>query len=503
MKRAMNKLRIAIGLLMFEGNSQSPVLTTLDDFSNIMLAEGNDVIDIAKGTRTEISGALEILEHFDVEIVPLIAAYGSAGGRVTKEAFQNLHAMLRKRLLNSGSIDGIYLALHGAFITENENDIDGLILEDVRSNVGNIPIAVSLDLHANVTRKMATNADFMIGYRHYPHDDAFDTGRRTAGLLLRTLKREVRPVMRVRRSPMIVACQNQNTKGNAPLAEIHAKMRCLEYAGEILAASYFPVQHGFDFSDMSYATVVVSDNDLEIADRAALDLARDAWNRRHAFDVPTVRPEVAIAKGLALQGQPIVLSDASDTIGGGASGDSAFMLNELLSHAGDVPSTMIIIDPDTVAAAKELKKGQVFNIAIGNKHSGIYGKPIEVEATLYDFIEDCRFKYVGGCSEGVEGLMGATAVLKIGAVTVVVPSLPTYEHADEQFRAAGVNPADFKFVVVKNPMNYQQAFAFAPSLFDLDTPGPTTCYIREPQWKHLDRPIYPIDDNFEPHFEGF
>ncbi len=503
MKFGKRPLRIAVGMLLFEGNSQSPVVTTIDDFKQIMLAKGPSVLEVVHGTQTELAGALEVFSLFEVTPVPLIAANGNAGGLVSRTAYEQLHAMLRESLASAGDLDAVYLALHGAFITENENDVDGVILEDVRAIIGDTPLAVSLDLHANITKKMAANADFFIGYRHYPHDDAFDTGRRTAGLLLRMLKGEIRPVMRVCRTPMIVACQNQNTKGKAPLAEIHAMARGFEYAGTILAASYFPVQHGFDFPDMSYATVVVTDNNPETADQIARYLAKAAWERRQAFDVATVRPEEAIKRGLAMDAQPIVLSDASDTVGGGAAGDSAYMLKMLLEHAPNVSAAIVVVDPETASIARSFEVGTTLKVHLGNKHSPIYGPPIEVNAILTRFIEDARFSCTGGCSEGVVSVMGDTAVLQIGGVTVVVPSLPTYEYADEQFRTVGLNLDKFKFIVVKNPMNYQQAFHHAPALFDLDTPGPTTCMIRYPQWKHLDRPIYPLDDDFEPRFDTF
>lgn len=99
--------------------------------------------------------------------------------------------------------------------------------------------------------------------------------------------------------------------------------------------------------------------------------------------------------------------------------------------------------------------------------------------------------------------MGPTAVLEVKGVNIVVASYPTYEQAGEQFVAAGIDPWQYKFVVVKNPMNFQKAFEKAPVHYHLDTSGPTTCRINEAQWKHLDRPIYPLDDGFEPVFEGF
>ncbi|MBW2062970.1 MAG: M81 family metallopeptidase, partial [Deltaproteobacteria bacterium] len=288
-----------------------------------------------------------------------------------------------------------------------------------------------------------------------------------------------------------------------PLVELHARARAWEYAGEILAASYFPVQHGLDFPEASYATVVITNNDPETADRIALELAKAAWERRHEFDVSTLSPEEAIAKGLKIEGEPIVLSEASDCVGGGASGDSAIVLKALLEFAGGIPAAIMIVDPETVQAARDAGIGGRFQARIGNKHSAVYGEPVKAEAEVLRLYKDCRFTYSSGPAGGFEGRMGPTALLQVGSVQVIVPSLPTYEYADEQFIAVGVQPRNCKFVIVKNPMNFQQAFAYAPALISLDTPGPTTCHVREPLWKNLDRPIYPIDDDFTPIFQGF
>ncbi|MBT4483286.1 MAG: M81 family metallopeptidase, partial [Candidatus Latescibacteria bacterium] len=269
------------------------------------------------------------------------------------------------------------------------------------------------------------------------------------------------------------------------------------------AASYFPVQHGFDFPGVSYATVVITDNDPVTADRVALELAEAVWDRRHEFDVSTLTPEKAIANGLGIDGGPIILSEASDNVGGGASGDSAIVLKALLEYAKDSISAIMIVDPETVEQAKQAGIGNKFQAHIGNKHSSAYGNPLEVEAEVRGLLDDCRFIYCAGSAGGYEGRMGSTALLQVGPVQVVIPSLPTYEHADEQFLAAGVQPRDCKFVVVKNPMNFQQAFMYAPALISLDTPGPTSCDIREPLWNNLDRPIYPLDNDFTPVFQGF
>ena len=427
-----NKLRIAVGGLTFEGNSLSPVVADYRTCERFLLKQGEELVRDLAGKGTEMSGALYTLGlSEEVEVIPLIDADLGSAGRVDRGAYERLRGMLLDRLRAAAPIDGLYLRLHGAFVVEGENDIEGGLLKDARRLVGeDVPIAVSLDLHGNITPEMAAHATFMIGYRHYPHDDCFDTGRRTVGLLLQTLRGRIDPVMRVRKVPLLAGCQNQRTKGHGPLVDLHAKARAREATGEVLAASYFPVQHGLDFSGTSFGVVAVSDGDPEAADRVALELARDVWDRRHDFDVPTLTPEAAISRGLATDAKPIVLSEGSDCVGGGAYGDSTIVLKALLEHAGGASACILIVDPETVGAAKRTGVGGNLSVRIGNKHSAWYGRPLAVEAKVVGLLSG-RFTYATGCYEGLEADMGPSALLEVGGVKVVVSSQPTYEQAAE------------------------------------------------------------------------
>jgi microcystin degradation protein MlrC len=102
--------------------------------------------------------------------------------------------------------------------------------------------------------------------------------------------------------------------------------------------------------------------------------------------------------------------------------------------------------------------------------------------------------------EGVEAQMGPTAVLRAGEVLVLVSSLSAYEYGDEAFAANGIDVRKQKFVVVKNPMNYQKAYADAAAQYILDTPGPTTPNLASLPWARLDRPTFPLDTGFRPTF---
>jgi microcystin degradation protein MlrC len=495
----MSRLRVAVGALLFEGNTLSPVVTGRADFASKYLASGDEIPARLAATNTEVGGALEVLRGADVEIVPLIATHGGAGGRVSARCYVELRDELLERLRAAGKLSGVYLALHGAFIAEGTDDAEGEILAAAAAIVGrDVPIAVSCDLHGHITPEMVRHACILIGYREYPHDDTRETGARAATLLLRTLRGQIRPVTRLRRAPMILPAQKQRTKGAGPMQEIIAIARGREADGSVLAASYFCVQPWLDLPGVGVTGVAVADGDPAAADRVAEEIAATFWRKRREFLVPTETPAAAIRKGRALAGGPVVLADSADCVGGGAAGDSAVVLRALLDHGGGESAAIHIVDPEAVAAAKAAGVGARLQARIGNRMGSAGGPPVEVSGVVERYEPEARFRYSGGLMGGVEASMGAAAVLRVGAIRVLLTSLSSYEYADEHFEALGIEARKAKFVVVKNPMNYQQAYAGAPAMFVLDTPGPTTCNLASVAWRRLDRPCFPMEDGFEP-----
>ena len=496
----MSRKRIALGALLFEGNTLSPVVTERQDFASKYLASGDAIAPALAGTNTEIGGALEVFGPAGVDIVPLIATHGGAGGRVSARCYAGLRDELLERLRAAGKVDGVYLALHGSFIAQGIDDVEGEILQATRAIVGpDVPIAVSCDLHAHVTAEMLRHACILVGYRQYPHDDTRETGARVAGLLLRTLSGQIKPVTRLCRAPMILPAQRQRTKGNGPMQEIVAIARGREEDGTVLASSYFCVQPWLDIPGIGVSGVAVADGDPAKADRVAREIAEGFWRKRREFLVPTETPVAAIQRGLTIPGGPVVLADAADCVGGGAAGDSAVVLRALLDHAPDQPAAIHIVDAKTAAAARKAGVGSSLRARLG--HSiGRDAAPVEADMRVERVEADARFRYSGGLMGGVEASLGPTALLSIGPIKVVCSSLSAYEYADEQFTALGIDTRKLKFVVVKNPMNYQQAYAGAPAMIVLDTPGPTPSNLASVGWQRLTRPCFPVDDEFEPVF---
>jgi len=171
----------------------------------------------------------------------------------------------------------------------------------------------------------------------------------------------------------------------------------------------------------------------------------------------------------------------------------------LRQHAPEATACMLLTDPETVTQARQAGIGGNFRARLGNKLSSCYGDPLEAEVAVVQLC-DGSFQYRGGWLSDALSSMGPSAHLKLGQIDILACSEPSYEYGAEQLLSAGIDPWERKFVVVKNPMNFQQYYADAPLLIHLDTPGPTTGNIAEPMWRNLNRPTFPLDDGFTPTF---
>ncbi len=235
-------LRIAIGSIKQETNTFTPLKTTMANFERSRLVRGQEMFTAFGKARVEIPAMLDVLEAAGVEVVPLMAAQAGASGELTRETFEALLAELLDRLAKAGPLDGVLLPLHGALAAEGEPDGEGVIIEAVRKLVpAHVPIGVSLDLHGHVTPRMLQPNTFLVGFQEYPHIDIYETGERTARLLLDTLAGGRKPVMALVKRPMVLSASIARTT-DGPLKPAVDAARAMERSGRVLHASLFPVQ---------------------------------------------------------------------------------------------------------------------------------------------------------------------------------------------------------------------------------------------------------------------
>ena len=492
-----------MGALLFEGNSFSAVTADLRAFESRYLVTGADLVGALEHSATEMAGAISACRSAAVEIVPLLATHGGAGGRVTADAFDALRSGLLDRLRDACPVDGVYLALHGAMLCETADDPEGDLLAAVREIAGAVPIVVSCDLHAHVTPRMLEHSTSIIGYQHYPHDDTFETGARAIGLLVRIIDGEVRPAMAMRKLAAVfppVAC---GTMVPGPMRDIYHHCRAMEASGRALAASYFPVQAWLDLATAGTAAVVVTDGDLEQADALAQEIVERIWARRHDISVPLVGPAEALSAGLASDDAPIVVCECADAPGAGAAGDSPTLLQAYLDAGLAVPLAMSIVDPVIVEEGRRIGIGGRLSDGIGRRIDPAFGAPVSVDGTVTKIV-DGRFVYRGGLLGGTHATMGPSIVLRIGQAEVLVTSNSIYEHHDEHFVAAGINVREQKFVVVKNHMNFRSGYSWAPKMVVVDTSGAASANLRDLPWSVRDRRCFPLEDGPRPcHLENW
>lgn len=483
---------VALGSIFIECNHFGGVPAQLESFRRCELLRGAEILGQTSGT---VGGMLNVLHESNIDVAPLLVATACPAGPLTTECYQSLKSELLNRLQQSLPVEGVLLPLHGAAAADNISDLEGDLLTAVRECVGpQIPIIATLDLHAHVTETMVRTADALLAWETYPHADAESTGERGARLLLDTMAGDVCPTMALAKVPVIVGALNGHTSDKGPFADVMRLAKSFESRPQVLSTSAFLVHPYLDAEEMGGGGLVVTNNDPDLAERLATEIALAYWQRRFELEPELLSPSEAIQRGLKLDRGPVLLVETADCCGGGAAGDSVASLRELLRAELDGPALAPVVDPAAAAICHAADEGAEVTVLLGHQLDPKWGEPLEVTGSVLT-LSDGQFTYRGGIWEGCRGEMGPTAVLQCGLVQILIASNPTYDWADEQFRSVGLDYRSARFIVVKNPMNYRTAYAdVAQAAFVLDTPGPTPASVRNFEFRNLARPYFPADE---------
>ena len=485
---------IAVGSIFIECNHFGGSPANLETFRRTQLAYGAEILEHAAGT---LGGMFSRLRDREATIHPLLVASGCPSGPVEADCYAQLKRDLLVRLTDGPVVDGVLLALHGAAAAEGAGDLEGDLLQAVRTVVGEKPIVATLDLHAHVTSQMVEAADALIAWETYPHADSRETGERGATAVMDIVEGKLHPVMALAKVPVLVGGFHGHTAGPGPFADTMRLAKSYEDLPSVYSTSAFLVHPYLDLPEMGGGGLVVTDGDLPLARELAVKIARLYWERRHDLEPLVWTPEAAITDALAREGTgPIVLVETADCCGGGAAGDSVATLAALLRSNVDQPCLVPVVDPAAAKVCHRAGEGNAVSLALGHGVDPQWGSPLAVDGRVTK-LTDGRFRYRGGIWDGTDGEMGPTAVLDVGQVQVLIASHPTYEWCGEQFESVGLDARNAGFVVAKNPMNYRMAFGeFARATYVLDTPGPTPATLKNATYRNLERPYFPEDDDF-------
>jgi len=489
-------VRIAVGQLWQETNTFNRNLTQLSDFENWGLAAGRDVID-RYGETGELGGFLR--ERRDglpqADVVGLARCVCWPWGPVAADAWNSIQLRFADQLESAGPLDAVFLALHGAMSAENESDVTGALLALVRAHVGpHVPVIGSLDLHANITRRMMESADLLVGYHTAPHLDAFQTGERCARGLRRILVDDQRPVHRWLKLPMITAAENQNTFTGPPAAVYH-RLRDLEARADVLSAGLYMSMPWFDCPELGWTLTLSSTHDDAEWDATLHGLADACWSMRQELeDVERWLPRDAVDRALRDDRFPVVIGDGADATNSGAPGDGTQLLQELMSRP-EIPGGALtfVVDPPAVAAAHAAGQGGLFDQRVGGGFAREHYAPVRVEG-IVEWLGTVDFVLDGHIGHKLPIHMGRGATIRAGSVHVLLVERSGPGSSPLLYEAVGLDPRRCGIVVAKSPAGFRADYeSFAAHMLLADCDG-----CASPNWKRMGfesvhRPLWPLD----------
>jgi microcystin degradation protein MlrC len=497
-------MKFVIAQMEHETNTFSPVPTPWESFGPNGAYLGADAFRAMKGTRTPIGAFIDLAEKEGAEIVTPVAGFAYPSGPVDPAAYDRFCDLICDAVAKG--CDAIFLDLHGAMVVKDRTgDGEGTLLEKVRAAAPDTPIAVSLDLHANLTEEMVANCDVIAGYKTYPHIDMYETGELAGSILLRYLKGEVRPVMVWGNVPILAQTLKMNTDEGA-MKDYANAARQVQRDGALAASAF----GGFPMADIPQAgmsTVVVTNGD-----RAAAETARDyilsvAWSQKEDFiwrDEP-LEQAIANAKQMGQAKQtregPILLLDHPDNCATGATQDTMHVLKEALRQGLSDIAVGPIRDPEAVDILIKAGVGTQVTLPVGGKMDmpaiNRKGEPLELTGVVRA-ITDGEYTITGPQFTGVRAMMGRTVVFATDAAEIVITERLQEPWDVGVFTSVGIDPTRKKYLLLKSRMYFRPVFLpIAKGAVYCDGVGVGSSDWTMFNYEHLRRPIYPLDEHFD------
>ncbi|MCM8748069.1 M81 family metallopeptidase [Thermomicrobiaceae bacterium CFH 74404] len=486
-------MRLVTGGIMHETHTFASVPTTLDSFT---VARGDQLWAYA-GTNHSLGGVLDACRERGIDLVPTLFAHATPSGLVEREAFESLLDELVMRIEAALPADGIVLTLHGAMVADGYPDAEAEVVRRVRAIIGpELPVAVTLDLHANIGPEMVAGSTVVVGYDTYPHVDAAERAREAVSLLVATIEGQIQPAMMLVKTPLLPVPQAMYTE-RPPMKTLFERAFGLERTGAALSIT---IAGGFPYADVATAgmsVLAITDGDPAEAERIASEIAALAWSLREEFRVRNVPPKEAVAEAIGYPEGPVVLVDVGDNIGGGSSGDGTVLLAELLAQ-GAREATVVIADPEAVAAAFAVGVGGMVETTVGGKTDDLHGRPVPIRGRVR-LLCDGEFVHEGPENAGVPASMGPTAVVRVEGINLVLTSRKTAPGDLQQLKSVGIDSEKQKIIVVKAAVRWRGGYAsITKHSIDVDTPGLGSVDLSRFPFRCLRRPIYPLDEVVDP-----
>jgi microcystin degradation protein MlrC len=484
-------MRVGIAGISHESNSFSSQPATLARFG---MLRGQEIVARHKDSNSKVAGYLQGAAEYGFTAVPLFVAGATPMGPLTADTYGTLIDEVLGSIRDAGPLDGLFLYLHGAMVSEAYPDADGEMCACVRRLLGpDIPILTTPDIHANMSQQMVVNTTATVLYRMNPHLDTRERGLETASLMGRTLRGEIDPVQWLEMPPMAINILKQHTREEPSLGLVQDAQEAMERP-KILSASFSLSYQYADVLEMGASFIAVADGDVQAARKAAQWMARRAWARREDFVADALSPGEALVQAAECAERPVVLMDVGDNVGGGSAADSTILLEQAM-RLGIRELMVILKDPESVRACAQAGVGATVSLRVGGKTDDMHGQPVPIQGrvrALTDgrFVEDHPVHGGGRFFD-----QGLTAVVETDQEhTLLLTSLPMPPVSLEQVRSAGIKPERLKILVAKGVVAPRGAYQpIAARIVLVNTPGATCADMSQFDYRRRRRPLYPLE----------
>jgi microcystin degradation protein MlrC len=492
--------RVLTGRFMHETNTFSVQKTDMALWRRRDFHRDNEIPAAFRGTRSALGASFEAADKFGWTLLHPVSANANPSGTVTDEAFEEIGGLFLTAAARQGPIDGVLLHLHGAMVVDSHEDGEGELLARLRRAVGpGVPIVATLDLHANVTEKMAENASALIAFRSYPHIDQYERAWQGAELLEKAMAGEIRPKAMIARRPMMHGLDWGRTQ-KGPMAELIARGEALEATGEVLAVSIcagFPLADIRDVGPSVTVTVDLNRDDTQPRGQGIAEAFMDhAWATRDYSSVEMLSVAAAVAKAKAGKpgDKPLIVADYTDNPGGGGYGDATAFLKGLVEAGVERVAFHALCDPEAVQDGLRNGIGPA-TLTIGGKADPRLGGGSLTLTGEITTITNGKFIAWGPMGGGVERDYGPSVVFRVGGIDIVLITNNGQAVDLGQFTSLGLDPTRYPTVSVKSMQHFRAAFEpIAREVILVDTGALCSPQYTPELYRKVRRPVWPLDE---------
>lgn len=503
-------MKVVVALVRHETNTFSPIPTQLASFCRGTQTDGpaygQSAKQLCENTNSAAAAYLDLAESLGAEVEFAILANSVPSGTVQKAAFEHIAETVVAAVQKG--CDAVLLDLHGAMVAEGYPDAEGELLRRIKAVTPvSVPVVVALDFHANFSDALIRHASVITGYCTYPHVDIYETGERATRTLKRILFEKLDTTIVWRRLPMLTHMLKQTPAGQ-PMKDIMDKAMKAEAEGVVLNASVFG---GFPLADIPHvglSVVIVAEKSRKTEAEHLLDELCDmAWSRRDDFVYEVEPLSTSIAKAKQLEHGPVILVDHGDNCGAGGVTDVMAVLEEVMKQGLTDVVAGPIWDPQSVNTLIQAGVGATLTIDLGGKTDmpelGLKGQPLQITGTVVN-ITDGNFQITGPMFTGMWLSLGRTVVMESNGVTIFISEKPQEPYDVGVFTHAGIDPFSKKYVLIKSRQHFRAGFEKdARHIVLIAGPGVCSSDYGIFPFRHLSRPIYPLDRHASPsHAEG-